>query len=123
MAARSLTRKGRRSVANPGGAPDFLSLTSIPGCAGGSDALPRDFADRKLVKVYTDERRRGKCKFCQQPVVWLKTVNRERFMLFDGDAVALKTGNDHSTGAPVEYYDREDCHWETCASQQGDKVE
>lgn len=80
--------------------------------------MAREFTDRKLVKVFTNERRKATCKYCGEPVIWLKTVNRARFMLFDGDAVALKTGDDPATGQAVEYYDREDCHWETCSSQQ-----
>lgn len=78
----------------------------------------REFADRKLVKVFAHGRRKGKCKFCEAPIVWMKTVNRERFMLFNGGSVALKAGIDQTTGEAVEYHDRAECHWETCPSQQ-----
>lgn len=81
--------------------------------------MAREFTDRKLVKVWRNGQRKAVCKFCQEPVVWMKTVNRERFMLFNARTVALKTGEDPSTGDPVEYHDRAECHWETCASQQG----
>ena len=77
----------------------------------------REFADKKLVKVWRNGQRRATCRFCQKSVLWVKTVNRERFMLFNGDAVALKTGRDDTTGDPVEYLDRADCHWEQCEPQ------
>jgi hypothetical protein len=84
---------------------------------------PRLFPDRKLVKVWREPKRRATCKFCGEQVVWLKTVNRERFMLFDGDATALMRGADAVRGEPVEYYDRADCHWETCPSLQASMSE
>jgi hypothetical protein len=83
--------------------------------------VAREFTDRKLVKVYRNGQRRAKCKFCGAEVVWMKTVNRERFMLFNAESVALKTGTDQPTGEPVEYHDRAECHWETCASD-GDRA-
>jgi len=78
----------------------------------------RDYPDKKLVKVYANGVRKTTCKHCGEPVSWYRTVNRERFMLFTGhEPVALKTGQTER-GEPLLYLDREDCHWEVCASQQ-----
>lgn len=86
-------------------------------CRGASPCV-RDYPDKKLVKVYEVGARPAACKHCGEPVTWYRTVNRERFMLFNGGAVALKTGQHHETHEALLYLDREECHWERCASQQ-----
>ena len=76
-----------------------------------------DYPDKTLVKVRGASQRKRICKRCGEPVEWFKTVNRERVMLFNGGVVPLKTSQDPSTGEPVWYLDRGDCHWERCPSQ------
>lgn len=77
----------------------------------------RAYPDKKLVKVRAASQRKATCKVCGEPVEWFKTVNRERYMLFNGDCVPLMVGQDEPTGDALLYLDRGDCHWEKCSSK------
>jgi hypothetical protein len=54
------------------------------------------------------------CRFCAIPVMWVKTVRDARYMLFNAHAVLFKAGIERRTGLAVEYYDRQECHWDVC---------
>jgi hypothetical protein len=73
---------------------------------------------RVWVKVFLrGERRATTCKWCGRPVIWLKVVKRTDYILFNQSAVPLGRGKDRVTGEPVEFYDKQDCHWLSCASK------
>ncbi len=69
------------------------------------------------VEIYADTRRVGRCRNCDEPILWAQVVASGRWMPFNGrEPVALRTRHDRSR-RQVEALDLADCHFKSCGKR------
>lgn len=69
---------------------------------------------RTLVKCLAESRRDESCRYCSEPVSWLRTVNSQRWVLFDRAARVGKERKDSVSGDALIYLDQKGIHWHHC---------
>jgi hypothetical protein len=69
---------------------------------------------RTLVKCVADSRKDVACRYCHEPVSWFRTINSQRWVLFDRAARVGKERRDQASGAALIYLDQKGIHWHHC---------
>lgn len=72
----------------------------------------------RLIRVWADIRRDGKCRACKQPFVFRISFTSGHYLPFDVNAVSLGVSRDAARGLRFETLSSEHLHLVTCPRRQ-----